>query len=430
MSALSPWPVATRALPGCAGGSLLWGHRGRLFLTAAVRCSYALDASMQRVEAQPLERVDVPYRRLVDVTLTGHAVVDARDAAPVVRLRIARGAHVVCDVTRRLRPTAGVPLTPVEGMGALALPLAATLGEHRGRPVLELEGRSGAEPSAEAMQRAPLDMRVPYLHGDEWIDLGGLRPGASFRAQLPRAAAGAWSAQARLRLAGGGWALQELPLDTLHLDVDTWRCHATWRGWVELDRARDLAGAELQLGVRHDAELVWPEEQPEGDLMALLGGTLDVTDAEVRVAFARPALPFAGRAPAPPLSPGRSILESGTLDGGGEERYALPLAIPAPPAARIVEDPSVGILGELLATADAPTDAPLPSTPFVRGPAAPPPIFDVPLALFSGTNDLTYEEARAAAAARMTPFERDPEVKQGSHFLAALERVQAGKPRR
>jgi hypothetical protein len=449
-------PVRTRALEGASGATLLWRQAGRLLLTAAVRHAYAVapDAAMQRAPTPPIDEPIVPYRRAIDVIVNGHAFVRAGDPSAGIRLSLIRAGAVVLAVERRLRPSPpvdaeGLMRATIEGMALPPAAFAVGWSNHQGQPVAEI--RSSAE---EALQRAPADLRVTALEGDEWLEIAGLHPRLpTLRAQLPKGAAAFWDGIARLRFGSAPWLVRRLALDTLHIDLDAWLCVATWRGWFEIAENVELASAELQVAVRHGADFAWPNDptpvqraasaEPRASWDGGASGTTDLTEALARHAASLPALPFA--------TASRSDEFSGTLDltdvadhtPPPESRRAAPFVLPT--AVTIVNQPneemkSLDFAASLKVTGDMDfgelaADEPA-ATPFVRviDATPPPPSQSVPAASvstmrFSGTMDLTFEENDAAAQVRLTPFIDDPDIRLGNYFLAALERVRARSAR-
>ncbi|WP_156041475.1 DUF2169 family type VI secretion system accessory protein, partial [Chondromyces apiculatus] len=107
-------------------------------------------------------------------------------------------------------------------------------------------------------QAAPLDQRVPYLVGDEWIELEGMHPVLqSVQSCLPGA-----FAEARLSVDGHPGSGQVVfRADTLRIDADQGRCSVVWRAVVPVVGEEALAKLRILVGVgTRDRPIAWPEE--------------------------------------------------------------------------------------------------------------------------------------------------------------------------
>jgi len=246
----------------------------------------------------------VPVLRKADVLLTGHAYAPAgtETKGMAVRLCVAR-QHMLLDKTihvfgdeRGTKPFRSMPLVyerayggpnapdnPV-GTGAMrgsaapnlihpTLPSsAACFGPLRRDWAARASLLHGVEPSAlEAhglslptsfdmtfFQAAPLDQRIEYFHGDEWIWLDG------FSAAVPRLRSQLPLAVARARIWGhpeavGGQSI-ELVADTLRIDTDRNHCSLIWRGGFALPSEAALSTLHVIAGVQTNAYAPpWPE---------------------------------------------------------------------------------------------------------------------------------------------------------------------------
>ncbi len=77
-------------------------------------------------------------------------------------------------------------------------------------------------------QAAPLDQRIEYLRGDEWIVIDGMHPKyTSLRSQLPVARG---LARVNGPFEGSPWRAMQLDADTLSIDADALTCTVVWRG--------------------------------------------------------------------------------------------------------------------------------------------------------------------------------------------------------
>jgi hypothetical protein len=241
----------------------------------------------------------VPYRPLADVLLRGCARAPQGQATNVmgVGLKMARGATLLLDkrLTVQGSPTPGgggaepapfskVPLVyelaaggpgsaenPVgiaEGSGrwpnlldAWRRPAPVGLGPLSPRwpvrkrllgdrqlleaPVLELD----ADFPLLYFNAAPVDQRIGFLQGDEWIGLDGMSPA------LPRVQSYLPGARGLARLYSpapelcGGRALA-LVADTLSIDAELMRCSVVWRGSFGVSGEAELAALEVVAGVQ------------------------------------------------------------------------------------------------------------------------------------------------------------------------------------
>jgi hypothetical protein len=242
----------------------------------------------------------VPYRPQADVWMTGHAHAPQgrRVTVSVVRLALYREQVALLDKVvyvvgdRRVSapdpvPYASMPLTYERAYGGIGFddnPVGVGADERPEQPNLVHPDkpersvafgpisrywklRRGSLGTVERrrveaeipgvprgfdwgyFQAAPLDQRVPFLAGDEWLVLDGVHPAmARIQSRLPKA-----RGVARLltiRGEGRGDAIA-LVADTLAIDADAQTCAITWRGNVAVpsrESVRDMlvaGGVEL-----------------------------------------------------------------------------------------------------------------------------------------------------------------------------------------
>jgi hypothetical protein len=108
-------------------------------------------------------------------------------------------------------------------------------------------------------QAAPVDQRVDYLRGDEWIVIDGVNPKiARLRLRLPGARGVARIHGLEAFGVGDGQALA-LHLDTLRIDADDQLCTLTFRGTFELEAAA-LGEVIVAAGVELPGQpIAWPD---------------------------------------------------------------------------------------------------------------------------------------------------------------------------
>jgi len=142
-------------------------------------------------------------------------------------------------------------------------------------------------------QVAPLDQRIPFLQGSEWVTLEGLDPTeARVQTQLPGVQAAAW-VWAKQTPGESGWSLP-LNADTLAIDGDRGRCTLTWRGCFPVANETVVASLHILAGMQTVAEPIdWPTEiarveeraalaEPAKPVVVDLFGTVNVVDLGVQ----------------------------------------------------------------------------------------------------------------------------------------------------
>jgi Uncharacterized protein conserved in bacteria (DUF2169) len=345
------WPVAITSLGGAAVATVVWRRQTQLHVTVVVKGSFGFvpDGVMTPIEPEPIardERPDAegvglsaagdlaPYLALTDVWLTGHRVAPQPGASPrdherrpgtptrppveppgaAVRLGVFRESAALLDKSLELAiPSATARRIPIGGMGPLSRhwPIRSRLlGAVDPR---RLEGAILEIPEPfdwSYFQVAPLDQRIEWLHGDEWVVLKGMHPERdSLATRLPGAVGAA-------RLYGQAAGLRQgrplrLSADTLRIDVDRQICSVTWRGQFPVSGEDALAAMHLLAGVELPGRpLVWtdpfqsglaagpvesapiampPPAAPKGDP---LGGTMDISAADAAVLLAGIVTPF------------------------------------------------------------------------------------------------------------------------------------------
>ena len=93
-------------------------------------------------------------------------------------------------------------------------------------------------------QAAPVDQRLPFLHGDEWLVLDGMHPTKlRVRSRLPKARAVARIFALDADPADDAGDAVEMVLDTVAIDADRQTCALTWRGVVSVPLTPALAVA-------------------------------------------------------------------------------------------------------------------------------------------------------------------------------------------
>jgi hypothetical protein len=303
--------------------ALAWRHSGVTRVTALAKATFAFvpDGVMTRVSPQPVVGGEVtyggsparsvrltsdlaPYLNRADVLLTGHAHAPPGVGVETlpVRLGVFAGAHPILDKTVLVRQKGGVkrvalvyegayggpgwPDNPF-GVGILAGgadpslidpfddkklagfgPIGQAWPARRrllgSLPRLVLSTSHVLDlPDAfdwEYLQAAPLDQRIGFLHGDEWIVMDGFHPThARLRTRLPGARG--------LALVYGlsPWGVLEgqpiaLHGDTLRIDVDEERCTLTCRGTFPVADDHALGAVRVALGVELPGEPIpWPD---------------------------------------------------------------------------------------------------------------------------------------------------------------------------
>lgn len=265
------WPVAVQPLGDVACGTLLWRVGGKLHVTVVVKATFELepDGEAKPTAPEPLrtDRGEVaPYLGLTDVVVTAahaHACPPTPVTAVAVRVAVIRdwplldkrvlvyGQDPRVGAGRSLFTKAPVvvpegtagrqavllnprdPSRPVE-FGLLPV-------DHPQRRSL-LRSRDAPEPAAGVMdieegfaweyfQVAPLDQRIPYLRGDEWIVLDGLHPTLPrVQCRLPGAHAEVRVYPPSMRVADGATFHVAMQPDRLNIDADSLRCSVLWRG--------------------------------------------------------------------------------------------------------------------------------------------------------------------------------------------------------
>jgi hypothetical protein len=253
----------------------------------------------------------VPYRARADVWLTGHAHAPGAEqvSALVARLALYRGRQAILDKVVHVQgdrsaqgatePFTRMPLVYERAFGGAGFddnPVGVGADE-RGAPNLvdprdpkravgfgpisrywkqrrklvsgELRRElDKAVPDLPAdfdwsyYQCAPVDQRIDYLEGDEWVVIDGLHPGfVRLQSRLPKLKPVARMLSVR---AGGGERFGGTPretvlslrADTLVIDTDTHRCEVTWRAMVRLGSEEALGALLFAAGLKAEAERI------------------------------------------------------------------------------------------------------------------------------------------------------------------------------
>lgn len=474
------WPVAISTSNGATGATLVWHRQGKLYVTAVVKATFALvpGGAMTRLPPEPIAIDEqqlaaglrtagdlVPFRRRVDVTITGHAVVPPgpRGAGVPVRFSVMRDGVAVLDKSASLRVPEGGPADRVwlSGFGPLSRhwPIRSRLlGAHDPRL---FEGAAIELPPVfdeSYFQAAPLDQRLDSLRGDERIVFEGARlegtriDGARIESRLPGVRA---IADLHGPAASGDPQPLDLAIDTLHLDLDQSVCTVTWRGVSPVAREADLgslrvvATVELsKASLAPEAPLVAASEEKEDDEPHPFESTFWFSPATLQRRVAElPAQPSPPPAATP--APAAAPVEWPTMLLSAELATApsFESATPAPYESTLaLSDEDVARLHAALATpfvAVAPT-APAsaaPAAPFLwqeregspsgwKMPSAPP----LPLQGVAGAEEAEESRVEIApvAAAEVAPVapvwlgprggaESAQGMTFGAHFLAAME---------
>ncbi len=308
------------ALPASAATAIAWRTAGQLHLTVIAKATFAFvpDADMQRVEPQPILRIEVhhdnnpgrsvrfttdlaPYLSRADVLFTGHAHAPPERAAQLLPLRLAvfDGTRPLLDKRLVAQEKAGFQRMPVvyerawsgalgeenplgiaQGAGEASItdpgaplrpagfgPIARAWPARRrllgATPRKALEGAIAEIPDGfdwSYFQTAPPDQRTTFLRGDEWIVLEGLSPAR------PRVATRLPGARGFMRIFGlsqlgvpEGHQL-DLVADTLRIDGDEQRCTLVCRRSFPVAGEAALAAARIVAGIEvAGEELVWPD---------------------------------------------------------------------------------------------------------------------------------------------------------------------------
>lgn len=277
------WSVPISTSNDATGATLVWRRRGRTFLTAIVKATFALvpDGVMTPVPPEPIARDEqeyaaglrtagdlVPFRTRADVLITGHAFAPpgAIGASVPVRFTVSRDGAAVLDKSLALQVPPGAPAGIVRlfGLGPLSRhwPIRSRLiGAHD--PHI-FEGATIDLPpdfDESYFQAAPIDQRLDRLRGDEQIAFERARPaGARIETRLPGARASALLHGPSVGL-GNARPIQ-LVMDTLHVDLDRWVCNVTWRGVTPVLREEDLAATHLSAVVELSEPAPAPAVEP------------------------------------------------------------------------------------------------------------------------------------------------------------------------
>ncbi len=306
---------------GVSVAALAWSFRGAVRVTAIAKATFAFaqDEPMTRVAPQPILRAALhhgnsptrsvrlttdlaPYLNRADVLLTGHAYAPngVRVETLPARLSVFDGTQPLLDKTVLVRQRGGVNLVPLVyeraygGVGWPDNPYGVGVPEGSGEPNLldpfderrvacfgpfgpGWQARLHAKlkrrgPEATGVldlpddldwgqfQAAPVDQRVPFLRGDEWIVLDGMsRRHPRLRSRLPTARG--------LGLVYGlaSWGVADgqplaLHADTLRIDADEEQCTLTFRATFPLADEAALPSVRVVLGVELPGQPVqWPE---------------------------------------------------------------------------------------------------------------------------------------------------------------------------
>lgn len=113
-----------------------------------------------------------------------------------------------------------------------------------------------AETDFSFFHAAPVDQRVDFLRGDEWIYLEGLHPSLTrFAARLPGIVG-----RAQVVSEGGAASPVALRADALRIDGDRARCTLVYRGTFALERDADLGRIAVAAGVTFFGQSpTWPD---------------------------------------------------------------------------------------------------------------------------------------------------------------------------
>lgn len=245
----------------------------------------------------------VPYRSRADVWLRGHAQFPGPPASVgIARLAIYRGPEALLDKTIHVvgdrrgddppAPFERMPLTyerafggighddnPVgRGADGLGLPNLVhpndparsigfgpisgywklrrqVLGSARRRDLERAVIELPDDFDGSYFQAAPIDQRIDFLRGDEWVVLDGMdRSRLRVQSRLPKA-----RAVARALTQGPAEPI-DLVADTLAIDADAMVCAVVWRGALEVEE-RTAAGmvvaGSLLFGDQEAAAVPW-----------------------------------------------------------------------------------------------------------------------------------------------------------------------------
>lgn len=438
-------------LPGSAATAVAWRTDGQLYLTVIAKASFAFapNADMPRIEPQAILAAEVhhggspaqslrfsadlaPHLGRADVLFTGHAYAPPPHPAHAMQARLAlfRGERAILDKTILVQDPRGfqhVPLVYEQAFGGVGVadnPLGVGEDEGTGAPILidprNPQHPAGFGPIARAwparrrllgatsrkaldapiaeiprgfdwsyFQAAPLDQRIDFLRGDEWIVLAGLHPELPIlRTRLP-------GARGVARIHGlsafgvpEGQPL-ELQADILRIQGEDQRCTLVCRRSFPIASEAALAAARVVAGLQIAGEAI-PWFEPRPHLAPPTEVTARAPDTAETLALlpmdnlgtSRPALPFAPADPAATmvLSPdsAEAAAPSPRLPFSGPESPATAASPAAPEAA-----PEHVATGTMVFTPDADVPAPvLPWEPRPQAiaeatlpiPAAPPPL--------------------------------------------------------
>ena len=421
-------PDAILPLPGSAAALVAWRGGGRLYLTVIAKATFAFapDAEMDRVAPQALITAEVhhernparsvrfttdlaPYLPRADVLFTGHAYPDGPEPVEQLPLRLAliAGGRTILDKTIEARSPAGlrsvpvvyerahggmdVPENPVgtpdpilvdpvrpghpAGFGPIARAWPARKRLLGALPRSALEAAVAEIPSGfdgAYFQAAPIDQRVEFLRGDEWIVLEGLHPS---RARLSTRLPGVRGVARIHGLAAFGipeGQRLDLHADTLRLDGDEQCATVVWRQSFALVDDAALAVVQVVAGVElASTPITWPtppfprESAPRANLFEELtvdpwppaASTLAISPHYPDLAARQPTMPFVqptAALPAPPLAPTRAPVVS---PWAAAAPVAPPLPAPLPPPLPASPTPA-WVEPEAPVAAPSPTAAP------------------------------------------------------------------------
>jgi hypothetical protein len=400
------------ALAGSAAAAVAWRFQGQLHVTVIAKATFAFapDADMPRLEPQAILKAEIhhgnnparsvrftsdlaPYLGQADVLFTGHACSPSGRAVSSLPLRLAifNGHQFVLDKRLLAQDASGFQRVPVvyeraargpdeqenplgvagepsivdptapgraAGFGPIARAWPARKRLLGATPRKALDSAVAEIPDGldwAYFQAAPLDQRIDFLSGDEWIVLEGLHPAlASLRTRLP-------GARGRAMIHGlSAFGMQEgqpvdLHIDTLRIDGDEERCTVVARQSFPVASEAALATMGIAAGIEIAGEaLAWPEAPPA-------------------------SLVTAAREPARTLGPAGTVRLGETPSaepasvslGASEETATITLG---DDAIEVVDEPA---LGTVVLSPEAPEPAPV--IPFRAAPGAAPQAKAAPL---------------------------------------------------
>jgi uncharacterized protein YjbI with pentapeptide repeats len=316
---MSAWPIEVLSLGPVVGAATPWQTRAGLGLTIVAKSTFSIAEESatfleqperivvtdEHVDGSPLRSVErasdlAPHRLLADVTMIGHAYAPSFTSmrAMSVRLGVFQGSAALLDKTISVTgdandagatvPFERMPLVYERAARSLDNPVGTMARANLRNPtgveaapsfgpispfwrtrseLLQASDRASVAsrlPTLESsfpwayFQAAPVDQRIGYLRGDEWIVIDGVhasRPRVASRLPAARTAARVAFTQGGARKS----SVLRLLLDTLAIDADRLTASVVWRGRVLLPAGVAFADVDAEIGLElPNVATAWP----------------------------------------------------------------------------------------------------------------------------------------------------------------------------